>query len=130
MIAGAQENLLFAADGKRCAAHDFQYCGRGLGAKDIAYLFCSGLSSRLLPAREEELLQHYHNELMARLQLGGKGEGYTLDVLKEHFGLALVDFVRFMDGWGYWGNNRWATRKVEETLERHRDRLNGLQRPP
>jgi len=114
-----QENLLFSSDGQRCAAHDFQYCGRGLGAKDIAYLFCAGLSSQLLPAHEEELLQHYHTELMARLAPAGLGRGYTLQTLQLHLNLALVDFVRFMDGWGYWGNNRWATQKVEAAMKEH-----------
>ena len=112
-----QENLLFSNDGKACAAHDFQYCGAGLGAKDIAYLFCAGLSSRYLPSHEEELLGHYHAELMGLLRPRGLGDNYTVDVLREHFGFALLDFVRFMDGWGYWGNNRWAAEKVEHMLK-------------
>jgi hypothetical protein len=112
----AQENLLFSNNGEKCGAHDFQYCGAGLGAKDIAYLFCSGLSAELLPSHEEELLAHYHAELTALLLPRGLGGSYTMEVLREHFGFALIDFVRFMDGWGYWGNNRWATRKVEQTL--------------
>jgi len=112
-----EANLLFSADGSRCAAHDFQYCGGGLGAKDIAYLFCSGLGSGLLPAREGELLAHYHGELTARLGPRGLGEGYTPAVMARHLDYALADFVRFMDGWGYWGNNAWAEAKVAAFLE-------------
>jgi hypothetical protein len=119
----AQENLLFSSNGEKCGAHDFQYCGAGLGAKDIAYLFCSGLSAELLPCHEEELLAHYHTELTGLLLTRGLGGSYTMEVLREHFGFALIDFVRFMDGWGYWGNKRWATRKVEQTLLSVADKL-------
>jgi len=48
-------NLLFGGGSKgatpSCAAYDFQYCGGGSGMKDVVYLFCSGVSARVLQVR-------------------------------------------------------------------------------
>lgn len=42
------ENILFSEDGGRCAMYDFQYVGGGYGARDLAYLFTSSISRRVL----------------------------------------------------------------------------------
>jgi len=107
-----------------CCAYDFQYCGGGLGAKDVAYLLCSSVSAAVVGRYCKELLHHYHAELTSRLRsririsgisnnntFNGEAaaEEYTLDVLEYHFRLCIADFVRFMNGWGYWGNSSWAS---------------------
>lgn len=91
------------------------------------------------PGAEAALLDHYHEELMARLQERGctgsgdaaasgsgrageggpaHGVGYTRQVLQAHVDWALLDFVRFMVGWGMWGAAGWSERKARELLAR------------
>ena len=107
----------------RCAAYDFQYVGKGYGVKDVAYLFASSLSAAAL-VEEEQLLAYYHHQLTNNLreeaQAGNLGAGaaeeYTAVIMKRHFELAVLDYVRFMAGWGFWGNSGWAERRAREAL--------------
>jgi hypothetical protein len=117
-------NVLFSADGSRVGVYDFQYCGAGLGASDIVYLFCSSLDEDVLRQHEQELLQYYHGRLQRYLQQYGRGGGerYSLQVLQRHYELALLDYCRFMAGWGWWGNAGWARARAKELLR------GGLQR--
>lgn len=65
---------------------------------------------------EAELLQHYYQELSARLGPERLG-GYTLDLLQRHFDVALADLVRFLAGWGLWGSNvQWAVQRTRHVL--------------
>lgn len=116
------ENLLWNADG-RCCAYDFQYVGKGLCGRDIAYLFCAGVDIDVLEAGrgEQQLLQHYHSALLQQLRSNGKAEAaqqYSFDVMLAQFELCLVDYVRFMAGWGMWGNSEWASERAREVLQR------------
>lgn len=97
------------------AAYDFQYVGGGDGMKDVAYMFCSALESRVLGKHEDELLEHYRSELLSRLP-PSVAEEYTMAVMKERLNLAVCDFVRFMAGWGWWGNVSWASQKCKNYL--------------
>lgn len=109
------------------AAYDFQYVGRGVGARDVAYLLSSAGSS----SDEEQLdssLDFYYDCLQRDLRSLGKdeeAERYTRDVLSKHFRLSTADFVRFMAGWGTWGGGaaraeRIAREVVEERLRRRK----------
>ena len=101
-------NLLFSSgDTVACAAYDFQYVGGGSGMKDVAYVFTSSLAPGIAEEHVDELLEYYHTELTNRLPPQA-AEEYTQDVMRRHFDLAVADFVRFMAGWGAWGNTRWA----------------------
>jgi aminoglycoside phosphotransferase (APT) family kinase protein len=112
------ENILLSADGSAAAAYDFQYCGAGLGAKDVAYLFCSSLDADVLQRHEQALLAHYHARLLGHLaRLGRGGEGYTAEVLQRHYELALLDYCRHMAGWGWWGNAGWARARARALLQ-------------
>jgi aminoglycoside phosphotransferase (APT) family kinase protein len=113
------ENIVFCADGSSAAAYDFQYSGGGLGAKDVAYLFCSSLDAEVLQRHEQELLAHYHTRLHVHLAQLGRGEehGYTGEVLQRHYELALLDYCRFMAGWGWWGNTGWARARARALLQ-------------
>ncbi|EFJ50549.1 hypothetical protein VOLCADRAFT_88467 [Volvox carteri f. nagariensis] len=116
------ENLLFTKDGARCAAYDFQYTGRSYGVRDVVYLFASSVDSSNLDATEDEYLSYYHSELLDRLIL--KGEPgieaacrYRPEVMRRHFDLSLLDYVRFMAGWGMWGSGvDWAVRRARALL--------------
>jgi hypothetical protein len=48
----------------RCAACDFQWAGRGVGACDVIYLLTTSLADGLLRASEAELLAHYNAALL------------------------------------------------------------------
>jgi Ecdysteroid kinase-like family len=112
-------NILFSSvgeSGPRAAAYDFQYCGGGDAMKDVAYLFCSALESKTLQQHEEELLEYYHQELCKQLTEQA-AEAYTLEIMKERLNLAICDFVRFMAGWGWWGNTGWASQKCRNHLK-------------
>lgn len=116
------ENLLWDADG-RCCAYDFQYVGKGLGVRDLAYMFCSGVDIDVLEEDrgEQQLLQHYHNALTKQLSKNGKAEAaqrYSCDTMVAQFELCLVDYVRFMAGWGMWGNAEWASDRARDVLKR------------
>ncbi|GLC68366.1 hypothetical protein PLESTF_000683400 [Pleodorina starrii] len=119
------ENLLFSADGTRCAAYDFQYTGRSYGVRDVVYLFASSVDSSDLDEREDEYLSYYHAELLDRLATSRGAAGveaaarYRPDVMRRHFDLALLDYVRFMAGWGMWGSGvDWAVRRTRALIPR------------
>lgn len=114
------ENVLFNADATQCAAYDFQYCGEGFGVKDVAYMFCSSLDEDVLMQHEDDLLRHYHLQLLAKLgadsSKGGQHE-YTFETMMGHYQLCLIDYCRFMAGWGWWGNVDWATRRCQDIVK-------------
>lgn len=105
-----------------CAAYDFQYTGGGDGMKDVAYLLCSSTQRQVIQQSEGELLRHYHQTLLSHLKLQQGGEleelekKYPFTLMMERFELALLDYVRWMAGWGMWGNAEWAKKKAKLTL--------------
>lgn len=79
------------------AVQHLQYCGGGYGVKDVVYLLASSVDSSVLQKHEDALLQHYHQQLVGALG-PERGSEYTLDIMTNHFRLALLDYVRFMAG--------------------------------
>jgi thiamine kinase-like enzyme len=115
------ENLLWNADG-RCCAYDFQYVGKGLGVRDIAYMLASSVDIDVLleEGGEQQLLRHYHSALTQQLREHGKAaaaQRYGYGVMVAQFEVCLVDYVRFMAGWGMWGNAEWASDRAREVLQ-------------
>ncbi|KAL7752408.1 Cut9-interacting protein scn1 [Sorochytrium milnesiophthora] len=92
------DNIMFNADASACAMYDFQYTGYGYGVRDVAYLLASSADERVVAQHEDELLQVYYGELTAR------GCNYPWATMQWHYQLCLVDYMRFMAGWGMWGN--------------------------
>jgi hypothetical protein len=45
-------------------------------------------------------------------------ENFTFEVLKEQFEIALVDWMRFMAGWGRWENASWVETNVRRMLKK------------
>ncbi|KXZ53981.1 hypothetical protein GPECTOR_6g901 [Gonium pectorale] len=123
------ENILFSADGTRCGVYDFQYTGRSYGMRDVVYLFASSVDSSDLESKEADYLSYYHAELTSRLTEAGAASAaaaarYHTGVMKRHFDLALLDYVRFMAGWGMWGSGvQWATRRARSLLPRVQELL-------
>lgn len=90
-------NILF--DNDAVFFCDFQYCGRGVPAKDLVYFFCS---SSVGSANETDALKFYLNELKAHLPPDAKLP--TLGEFQVIMDLAYCDYYRFMSGWGFWGS--------------------------
>lgn len=85
------------------------------------YLLVSSVDESTLESSEQELLGHYHAALTARLAVLGKAPAaaaFELGVFESHFELALLDYCRFMAGWGWWGAAGYAQRRCREALAR------------
>ena len=89
----------------------------GYGARDVAKLLACSVQRRVLGQHEASLLRHYHAALVDRLS-AEQAAAYTFDVFQDHFDVSVADFVRFMAGWGWWGDVAWANRKTEAVLDR------------
>ena len=107
-------NFCFSEDGRRVAAVDFQYVGRGCAMKDVAYFVGSCMSGDACEAREEELLTVYFAEL--RRHLNPKLDGRAVeDDLRGLYEVAWADFERFMLGWS---PDHWKLSEYSERLTR------------
>ncbi|KAJ3260091.1 hypothetical protein HK103_001167 [Boothiomyces macroporosus] len=98
------ENIQFNKD--LCVVYDFQYVGAGLGAQDVCYLIASSARDT---SSVDDLLKYYHQRLTIA--------NYSFHEFVQDFDLCLLDYVRFMDGWGYWGNSRWAIKRTQQLLD-------------
>lgn len=102
----------------QCALYDFQYVGLGLGTLDLVYFLATTTESNLLSA-ETELLLLYHSHFLAGLpSQSDLSNVYPFDTFINHWELAVVDWYRFMAGWGFWGNDDWITKRAEEILSK------------
>ena len=63
---------------------------------------------------ETFFLKFYHKCLILNLKyLGKEYEDVTFDVIQSQYELALMDYVRFMAGWGFWGSqSQYAKERV------------------
>lgn len=119
-------NILFSADSSTCALYDFQYVGGGLGAQDLVYFIGTSIDGALLRKKgaDVELLDYYYQELKNALRARGLNadrELFTFKILQSQFEVALVDWMRFMAGWGRWGNSGWVESNVRRILKRWKD---------
>jgi hypothetical protein len=112
------ENLMFSkateSEPARCAAVDFQYVGGGYGAKDLVMLVVCGGNMGIDDLEhgkelEAKVLTCYFRYLELELKRVHQGaqqlrstKKITLELLKTQYELALLDFVRFLAGWGFW----------------------------
>lgn len=84
---------------------------------DVAYALVSNVDSRVLDASFDELLLHYHQQLTGSLDTASAAD-YSLEICKQHFDVALLDYVRFLAGWGMWGyGSSWAQRRARQLLD-------------
>ena len=112
---------------RRCALYDFQYVGVGLVTRDLVYFLGTTARASLLRRIEDEkdLLRSYHSELVQVIRsrkevspeiasfLEREGD-YTFEKLWEHWELAIIDWYRFMAGWGFWGNDGWVEQRARQ----------------
>jgi thiamine kinase-like enzyme len=138
------ENLFTTTPGTSVAFYDFQYVGLGLGVSDLAKFFtCSVPESMLLyvgpacPRKEDgpmpyrlmrcdgesDLLERYWRNLVKGGNGGGHGDGergekeYEWHDFVAHYEVALVDWLRFQQSWGAWGNTEWLEARVRYILK-------------
>jgi hypothetical protein len=100
-----------------CALYDLQYVGRGPPTHDLVYFLGTSVDPRLLapgPEGERSLLDFYYTEISLRLPAGVV---YPREVFDAQWALSVVDWTRFMAGWGYWGNSDWARRRAEGIVQ-------------
>lgn len=109
-----------------CAAVDFQYCGGGYGVRDVLQLIVSSCympypyNHQRAVALETAILEHYYARLLCYLEHYGRVTDvkYTYNILTKHYELCMVDYVRFMAGWGMWGNTEYAEWRTKEILSK------------
>jgi len=124
----SRDSSTFKHNQSRCALYDFQYAGVGLVTRDLVYFLGTTTQSRLLieVEGEKELLRAYHADLMHIV--GSRQEPpnevhddestteYSFSRLWGHWELAIVDWCRFMAGWGFWGNGKWVERRAKQIV--------------
>lgn len=113
------ENIHFSRHGA-CAFVDFQYVGSGPPTLDLMYFIGTSIEERLLRGDgEQTLLRQYFDALRGNLGLHpGSVDEYSYEHFLRQWDLAIVDWYRFMAGWGFWGNDRWIARRAREIVQR------------
>ncbi|PVF97243.1 hypothetical protein CPB86DRAFT_786048 [Serendipita vermifera] len=129
-------NIVFSrgpSQSRSCALYDFQYAGIGLVTRDLVYFIGTTVQSALIRRieQEKELLQVYHHELLRAIANrlnddqatstsqsvpGGNFGEYGFETLWRHWEMAIVDWYRFMAGWGFWGNDTWVERRAKDIV--------------
>jgi hypothetical protein len=110
-----EANFCFGEDGRRVAAVDFQYAGRGCAMKDVAYLLYGRFDE---PA---DGIAHDHLDTYFRA-LRTAAPTTDLDALEAEwralYPLARLDFCRFLAGWrpARWHRDRRGQDYVRRAL--------------
>ena len=102
------------------AAVDFQYVGRGVGVKDVAYFISSCLSDSEAERMEESLLNFYFHRLGSALN----SQNSDCDPVqvecewRKLYPFAWADFCRFLQGWspGHWKLNGYSSRLTKQVM--------------
>ena len=120
-------NFCFHRAGGGLAAVDFQYVGKGVGVKDLAYLLGCCFSENQLFKYENPLLTYYFAQLSQAL------EHYKIDCefialekeWRSLYPLAWADFFRFLQGWspGHYKINPYMQQQSKLAL-RHLAKIN------
>ncbi|MBF0282449.1 MAG: DUF1679 domain-containing protein [Zetaproteobacteria bacterium] len=114
------ENFCFSPAGD-VAAVDFQYVGRGVGVKDLAYFLGSCLTMEMQIHHELQLLDDYFLYLrQACLRMQPELDFDALaQEWRELYPVAQVDFYRFLQGWmpSHWKLNRHTARIISSVLK-------------
>ncbi|WP_252730443.1 ecdysteroid 22-kinase family protein [Colwellia sp. E2M01] len=86
---------------KRVAAVDFQYVGKGVGVKDLAYFLGSCLTDNELTSLHSELLDYYFKRLSIACVEHKQGVDFSeLEIeWRKLYSFANADFHRFLQGW-------------------------------
>lgn len=94
-------NFCFSPDGSKVAAVDFQYCGGGVGVKDVAYLLASCFDEEDCDEHAEAALDTYFSSLSRELR-HRRPDVDTKQVenaWRALYPAAWADYLRFLNGW-------------------------------
>ena len=106
-------NIIRDAGTGRIKMIDFQWCGPGSPARDLAYYFYTSASREVL-AEKDRFIKLDHDELIGSLRARGSHEAvvaadtFTLDTLEFHLLMHDIDYTRFTMG-AMWGTVTPAT---------------------
>lgn len=94
-------NFCFPKRSGPVAAVDFQYTGKGVGVKDVAYLLGSCLTEAELFDWNDDLLDFYFEQLKSFLRQTHPGidESEIESEWRQLYAFAWADFTRFLLGW-------------------------------
>lgn len=104
------------------AVYDFQWTGKGVGVRDLAYFFTSSVTGMTI-AHESALLDEYYSIVTDSLKTAGSWSDdlerdFTRHNLGQWYAICLVDYYRFMLGWGTWGASlKYCKTRVETTIK-------------
>ncbi|MBA3455408.1 MAG: phosphotransferase [Deltaproteobacteria bacterium] len=118
-----EANFCFSEHGRRVAAVDFQYTGRGCAMKDVAYLLY-GRSDEPADGIAHDHLDTYFRELRGAVERGPIAERVDLAAVEQEgralYPLARLDFCRFLAGWrpARWQRDQRGQAYVRRQLER------------
>ena len=118
-------NIKFTQDNLNAGVYDFQWAGGGLNCQDIAYFMISAVHPSAL-IHEEELLQEYFIQYKSFLSLKKfkkkmpSSQLMTFSEFHMLYEIALLDFMRWLIGYGLWGGpaESWSLQKADEILSR------------
>lgn len=92
-----------STEGDNVAAVDFQYCGGGIGLRDLAYLLQSCMSDDDLEFYADDLLDYYFEilfEVPNVMEIFSRDERQTLEAQwRDLWSTCFADFERFLIGW-------------------------------
>ncbi len=117
-------NFCFPEDeqSERLAAVDFQYVGRGVGMKDLAYFLGSCLPECDLFEFEQQLIDQYFVQLKQALSQYKKELDFASleQEWRQLYCFAWADFQRFLLGWSpdHFKLNQYMQRQTEIALDR------------
>jgi len=113
-------NFCFSSNLKKVAAVDFQYIGGGCGMKDVVYFLGSCLDEQECELWQEELLDHYFNELKIGIDKSNKKISWqALETeWRKMYPVAWTDFYRFLLGWmpTHYKINSYTERLAEDVI--------------
>ena len=112
-------NFCFSAE-NQVAGVDFQYVGKGIGVKDLAYFLGSCFSGEECELYEDALLDYYFEQLLLSVKGLNSLEQAALEKeWRKLYPVAWADFNRFLMGWlpGHQKLHNHALAKNEEALE-------------
>jgi len=111
-------NFCFDANQNRVSAVDFQYVGKGIGVKDLAYFLGSCLDEHQCREKVHQYLDYYFEVI--RAQLKNKS---ILNRLEQSwralFSVAWTDFHRFVKGWSpdHWKINGFSEQLKKDVIQ-------------
>lgn len=103
------------------AAVDFQYIGKGVGVKDLAYFVGSIFYESDCEKHEKEILDFYFQKIQEAISYYKVSVDFEAlyQEWNELYYVAWADFHRFLKGWspGHWKINSYSERVTREVIK-------------